>query len=78
LKTFIATSGQISAHILQPLHLSGSVIRAGEYPSKLIFSLKAINLPEHAIVHNPHPLHLDSSISILGIIKKPLIFNNDG
>jgi hypothetical protein len=71
LKTIIATSGQISAHSLHPLHLSGSVMMAGVYPRRLIFSFKAISLPGHAMVHNPQPLHLLSSISILGIAKNP-------
>lgn len=75
MKTHIATSGHISAHKAQPVHVLLLEKTATVTPTLLGFSLITTNLFGQAIVQRPHPLQRASFIVMYGILIDPLIIS---
>jgi len=67
LQTRMATSGQISPQMAQPVHVSWSSQTTKKYPWRLISSPIRISPLGQEIVQSPHPLQRSLSISILAI-----------
>jgi hypothetical protein len=66
-QTQIATSGQISPQMAQPVHPPVSSQTAKKYPWRLISSPIRRSSFGHDIVQSPQPLQRSLSISILAI-----------
>jgi hypothetical protein len=58
------TSGQVSAHMAQPVQSSGLAKKAAAYPCPLIFVPISMHFFGQAGPHSSHALHRSNSISI--------------
>jgi hypothetical protein len=75
LNTAMATSGHISAHSAQPVHLSGFDNTATVNPRLLGVSLMLTSFFGQAMVQSPQPLHRSSLMEICGMIPYPFVFS---